>query len=80
MENPRSCIAIRFTKSVNASDSERRRLGLDVDATDIINQLKVTGEQQVMLKVRVAELIRNSDRGAGADLSLIHISEPTRPY
>ena len=56
---------------VNASDSERRRLGLDVDATDIINQLKVTGEQQVMLKVRVAELIRNSDRGAGADFDAV---------
>lgn len=55
----------------NGSDADRRRLGLDVDATDIINQLKVTGEQQVMLKVRVAELIRNSDRGAGADLSVV---------
>jgi pilus assembly protein CpaC len=55
----------------NGSDSDRRRLGLDVSATDIINQLKVTGEQQVMLKVRVAELVRNSDRGAGADLSVM---------
>ncbi|MCA9138864.1 MAG: pilus assembly protein N-terminal domain-containing protein [Planctomycetales bacterium] len=41
----------------------------DLDADVFINLLHVPGEQQVMLKVRVAELVRNSGRGAGAKFS-----------
>ncbi|TWU06066.1 type II and III secretion system protein family protein [Stieleria varia] len=43
----------------------------DVDSDSFINLLHVAGEQQVMLKVRVAELVRSSSRGAGAKLSTI---------
>ena len=35
-----------------------------------INLLRVPGVQQVMLKVRVAELVRNSARSAGADITI----------
>lgn len=42
--------------------------GLNIGANNIINQLKVAGEQQVMLKVRIAELVRNANRGSGADI------------
>jgi len=42
--------------------------GLGISPQNIINQLKITGEQQVMLKVRVAELVRASRRSAGADI------------
>ena len=41
----------------------------DLDADVFINLLHVAGEQQVMLRVRVAELVRNSNRGAGANFS-----------
>ncbi len=41
------------------------------DANSFINLLHVAGEQQVMLKVRVAELVRNSSRSAGANFSAL---------
>lgn len=47
------------------------RGGLGINPGDVINQLKVTGEQQVMLKVRVAELVRGSRRSAGADIRAV---------
>ncbi len=47
------------------------RNGLGINPSNIINQLKVTGEQQVMLKVRVAELVRGSRRSAGADIRAV---------
>ncbi|MCA9187698.1 MAG: pilus assembly protein N-terminal domain-containing protein [Pirellulaceae bacterium] len=43
----------------------------DLDASVFINLLHVPGEQQVMLKVRVAELVRDSSRSLGADISAI---------
>jgi len=43
--------------------------GIGINPRNIINQLRVAGEQQVMLKVRVAELVRTAGRGAGVDLS-----------
>lgn len=45
--------------------------GLGISPRNIINQLKITGEQQVMLKVRVAELVRASRRSAGADIRAV---------
>ncbi len=44
--------------------------GIGINPRNIINQLRVAGEQQVMLKVRVAELVRTSGRGAGLDISV----------
>ncbi|MCD0462710.1 type II and III secretion system protein family protein [Roseiconus lacunae] len=41
----------------------------DLDSNRFINLLRVPGEQQVMLKVRVAELVRNSSRGAGTNFT-----------
>ncbi|QDT12350.1 type II and III secretion system protein family protein [Planctomycetes bacterium K23_9] len=41
----------------------------DLDGDTFINLLHIAGEQQVMLKVRVAELVRNSSRGAGSSFS-----------
>ena len=43
----------------------------DPDGRQVINLLRVPGTQQVMLKVRVAELVRNSNRALGAELSAI---------
>lgn len=43
----------------------------DRDADVFINLLHVPGEQQVMLKVRVAELVRHSNRSAGTSLSAL---------
>jgi pilus assembly protein CpaC len=49
----------------NAADNN-----FDNGNTDnFINMLQVPGEQQVMLKVRVAELIRDSSRSTGADIT-----------
>jgi len=42
--------------------------GIGIGPSNIINQLKVAGEQQVMLKVRIAELVRSANRGSGADI------------
>ena len=39
------------------------------DSNNFINMMQVPGEQQVMLKVRVAELVRDSSRSSGVDLS-----------
>ena len=44
---------------------------LDLPRTNFINMLHVPGEQQVMLKVRIAELVRNSSRSTGVDLSAV---------
>ena len=41
------------------------------DADDFINLLHVPGEQQVMLKVRVAEVVRNSNRASGTDITAV---------
>ena len=38
---------------------------------NFINMLHVPGEQQVMLKVRIAELVRDSNRGSGFDFELL---------
>lgn len=40
------------------------------DGDIFVNLLTVPGEQQVMLKVRVAELVRNSGRNAGVDINI----------
>ena len=40
----------------------------DIEPYQFINMLQVPGEQQVMLKVRVAELVRSSTREQGADI------------
>ena len=45
--------------------------GDDGSSTNFINMLHVPGEQQVMLKVRIAELTRSSTRSAGTDLSVM---------
>lgn len=42
-----------------------------LDADHFINLLRIAGEQQVMLKVRVAELVRDSSRAKGTDISAI---------
>lgn len=41
----------------------------DIASGNFINMLRVPGVQQVMLKVRVAELVRNSRRSFGTDMS-----------
>ncbi len=41
-----------------------------IEAGNFINLLHVPGVQQVMLKVRVAEIVRNSSRSMGTDISL----------
>lgn len=43
----------------------------DLPQARIVNLLTVPGEQQVMLKVRVAELTRNSGRSLGVDFNVI---------
>ena len=42
----------------------------ETDGDIFVNLLTVPGEQQVMLKVRVAELVRNSGRNAGVDFNI----------
>lgn len=42
-----------------------------IPGTQFINMLKVPGEHQVMLKVRIAELVRNSSRSLGVDISSV---------
>jgi pilus assembly protein CpaC len=42
----------------------------DLPASDIINLLEVPGEQQVMLKVRIAELTRSALREVGAEFTI----------
>lgn len=44
--------------------------GQDIAATNVINLLDVPGEQQIMLKVRVAELSRTAMRKMGVDLEV----------
>ena len=59
-------------EEINGGNSQSQlKGGLGIDSSKIINQLKVTGEQQVMLKVRVAELVRGSRRSAGADIRAV---------
>ncbi len=43
----------------------------DLRTTSLINLLRVPGEQQVMLKVRIAEISRSAARNLGADFSII---------
>lgn len=46
----------------------------DLPSTSIINMLTVPGEQQVMLKVRIAELSRNALRNLGLDFAILEDS------
>ena len=43
----------------------------DIEPYQFINMLTVPGEQQVMLKVRIAELIRNSSRELGVNIRVM---------
>ena len=43
----------------------------EISPRNFINLLRVPGAQQVMLKVRIAELVRNSNRSVGTDISAI---------
>ena len=43
----------------------------EVSPRNFINLLKVPGVQQVMLKVRIAELVRNSNRSVGTDITAL---------
>ena len=43
----------------------------DLETTSVVNLLHVPGEQQVMLKVRIAEIVRNANRELGADFSVL---------
>ncbi|MCA9262817.1 MAG: pilus assembly protein N-terminal domain-containing protein [Planctomycetales bacterium] len=61
-----------------AVDTYRNGLGAwddnpfdDVDSEIFVNLLRVPGVQQVMLKVRVAELVRDSSRALGADIDTL---------
>lgn len=42
----------------------------DVPAAQLINMLEVPGEQQIMLKVRVAEISRAAERAMGTDFTI----------
>lgn len=44
--------------------------GADLPESSVISMLKVPGEKQVMLKVRIAELSRSGARNLGADLNV----------
>ena len=43
----------------------------EISPRNFINLLRVPGEQQVMLKVRIAELVRNSNRSVGTNFSAL---------
>lgn len=43
----------------------------EISPRNFINLLRVPGVQQVMLKVRIAELVRNSSRSVGTDITAI---------
>ena len=52
-------------------DGADRSLSDDFDDVSFINMMSVPGEQQVMLKVRIAELNRSSNRSMGFDFDVM---------
>ncbi len=55
----------------NGQDNAYDEQGSQISPRNFINLLKVPGVQQVMLKVRIAELVRNSNRSVGTDISTL---------
>ncbi|EAQ80150.1 type II and III secretion system protein family protein [Blastopirellula marina] len=60
--------------TVNVGSVARLPDAEDLETTSLINLLEVPGEQQVMLKVRVAELSRQAARELGMDFSVMEES------
>ncbi|TWT39617.1 putative type II secretion system protein D precursor [Blastopirellula retiformator] len=60
--------------AVNVGSVARLPNAEDLQTTSLINLLEVPGEQQVMLKVRVAELSREAARELGMDFSVVEDS------
>ncbi|MCC9605423.1 pilus assembly protein N-terminal domain-containing protein [Blastopirellula sp. JC732] len=60
--------------AVNVGSVARLPNANDLETTSLINLLEVPGEQQVMLKVRVAELSREAARELGMDFSVMEES------
>lgn len=63
-------------QSTRADGNRNGQNGIENEVSDIsprnfINLLTVPGVQQVMLKVRIAELVRNSNRSVGTDISTL---------
>ena len=56
---------------VNIGTTARLPGAEDLPTSSVVNLLHVPGEQQVMLKVRIAEISRNSLRELGMDFSII---------
>jgi pilus assembly protein CpaC len=56
---------------VTASNLVRLPGAEDLKTTTLVNLLHVPGEQQVMLKVRIAELTRNAAREMGMDFAIV---------
>ena len=55
----------------NRRNSDSQQQATQISPQNFINLLKVPGVQQVMLKVRVAELVRNSNRTVGTDITTL---------
>jgi len=55
----------------NRQGSAYDQQGTQISPWNFINLLRVPGVQQVMLKVRIAELVRNSNRSVGTDISTL---------
>ncbi|UUO07979.1 pilus assembly protein N-terminal domain-containing protein [Blastopirellula sp. J2-11] len=60
--------------TINVGSVARLPDAEDLETTALINLLEVPGEQQVMLKVRVAELSRQAARELGMDFSVMEES------
>ena len=58
----------------NGRDSESKRLG--VKRAD----MQVVSAGSILVRQRGTHIHAGNNVGKGSDLSLIHISEPTRPY
>ena len=56
--------------STRNSDSADQGSGIDLDDIQLVNLLRVPGEHQVMLKVRIAELSRNAARELGVNFDV----------
>jgi len=57
--------------TVNLGNVARLPGSTDLQTTSVINLLRVPGEHQVMLKVRIAELTRTARRDLAVDLSVV---------
>ena len=72
--------AMRYTEARLSQIAEEMLVDLNKDTVNFIDNFDGSLQEPEVLPSRLPNLLLNGSSGIAVGLSLIHISEPTRPY